>query len=117
MQSAAFFDLEIQPNGQPVAHGKWTNFGYGGGFVLARFNTHGTLDTTFGGTGFINPIVSGEVIPTSAMALQTEDEDELTGACPIVVGFSGPGPGLNGGTVEGIWLQRYDTEGNLDLSF
>ena len=77
------------------------------GTVIARFNTDGSPDTSFGTGGYIIPSVQFEIpIGGGGMVLQPSNEN-------IVVS----GWGLNGGTVQGIWVQRYLPDGTLDTTF
>src|SRR5271167_954358 len=89
---AVVFGIAIQPNGQIVAGAA----GFDGGSV-GRFNSDGSVDTTFGDDGFAvsQSLNSGPGI-LSALALQADGKILVTGA------------GLIG---------RYTTEGQLDTTF
>jgi uncharacterized delta-60 repeat protein len=69
---------------------------FGGGLGLARYNTNGSLDTTFGTGG----IVSNTATQAFAMALQSDGK--------IVVGA---------GTDFSIEVLRFNTNGSLDTTF
>ena len=98
---ACFFAMKLQLNGQVVAAGKWN----AGGAVVARFNADGTLDTTFNGTGFFTQILPFYVY-WDGMVVEPDGR--------IVIA----GQGTNAqGTIVGIWVQRYNTDGTLDVTF
>jgi uncharacterized delta-60 repeat protein len=100
-----FYAVAIQPDGKIVAAGDGTTTFPGGGEDsrgdVVRFNTDGTLDTTFGGTGmtFYPDAVNGSFY--NAVALQSNGE--------IVA--AGQGPNFTA-TVD-----RFNPDGSLDTSF
>ena len=62
--------LAIQSNGKIVAAG-YTGISYGGGdFALSRYNTNGSLDTTFSGDGKLTTDFTGHADAASAVAIQ-----------------------------------------------
>ncbi len=80
-------------------------------FVLARFNTDGTLDTTFGAGGIV-VTAFGEGTDydyANAVAIQTDGKI-------IAAGATGPRSNY-GGTNDKFALVRYNTDGTLDTSF
>jgi uncharacterized delta-60 repeat protein len=99
--TGAFFAMAIQANGEIVVAGS-AGPGTSNSYVeLARFQTNGTLDTTFGTSG----ITTTTAIPftsysnaTGALALQANGE--------IVLAASSPGV-----------LARFTTSGQLDTTF
>ncbi len=89
-------------------------------FALARYNTDGTLDPTFGGgtgkvtTGFA---LSGDINVTSqALSVAIQSDDRIVLAGNTVKGFSGAqdSPANNGFNFA---VARYDANGTLDTSF
>ena len=90
--------VAVQADGKIVEAG--TSSG-GTDVALVRYNTDGSLDTSFGGDGIVVTDVSGDDIVES-IAVQADQK--------IVVG------GSTDGTNEALLL-RYDTIGALDTSF
>lgn len=94
--------LVLQPDGRIVVaglHAWWTS---PVDFIVARYNTDGTLDPAFNGTGFITTNI-GSVDLVQSAVLQPDGK--------IVV--SGYGYGTDGNTA----IVRYNTNGTLDSSF
>src|SRR5262249_46712370 len=71
-------------------------------FFLARFNTNGTLDTTFGSGGMVHTDFGGTSDEAWSLAVQADGKIVLAGG--IVYGFTGE-------------LARYNTNGTLDTNF
>jgi len=87
-------DMVVQPDGKIVI------VGYGLGIVVARYNSNGSLDTSFNGTGMVTtPGGSGY-----AVALQPDGK--------IVVA----GDASNGNDYD-FAVVRYNTDGSLDTTF
>jgi uncharacterized delta-60 repeat protein len=96
-------DMAIQPaDGKIVAAGRAA--GSGGRFALARYNTDGTLDTTFSSDGKVTTNFSGGDDFIFGVEVQPGDGK-------IVV------TGRAGGSGGQIALARYNTDGTLDTSF
>jgi uncharacterized delta-60 repeat protein len=70
---------------------------------VARFNTDGTLDSTFGSGGFAYYSSSGEIDTAVDLALQPDHKI-------VVVG------GANGATDQ-LLVMRYNSDGSLDTTF
>ena len=102
--SVSVYDAALQPDGQIVTAGeRFECFGGGGfscesSFMLVRYNTDGTLDTTFGSNG----VTFGVFGWARAVALQGD-------AKIVAVGSAGGG--------NKFAIARYDTDGTLDRSF
>ena len=95
--------LVIQPDGKIVAAG-YTTTGTGDlNFALARYNSNGTLDTTFDGDGKLTTDFGSHDI-ANAVALQSDGK--------IVAAGSTGGTGT-----YDFALARYNTDGSLDSSF
>ncbi|MFY9586596.1 MAG: Ig-like domain-containing protein [Actinomycetota bacterium] len=92
--------LALQPDGRIVAAGR-ANAGDGGQFALARYETNGDLDATFGGTG----VVTGAFEGGRANALAIYDGKI------VAVGASA------NGFEPGFGLARYAADGSLDPTF
>jgi uncharacterized delta-60 repeat protein len=95
--------LVIQSNGKIIVAG-YTFNGTNDDFALVRYNTDGSLDTTFNGTGIVTtPIGSGDDLGI-AVALQADGKI-------VVGGFS------NNGMRNDFALARYKADGSLDTTF
>jgi uncharacterized delta-60 repeat protein len=95
--------VAIQPDGKVVAAG-FSNNGADSDFALARYNTNGTLDTSFNGTGKVITAIGSGVDEAHAVAIQSDGKI-------IAVGFS------NNGLNNDFALVRYNSNGTLDTSF
>ena len=98
------YSVAIQSDGKIVAAG----FTYPGGgpadFALVRYNTNGTLDTSFDSDGKVTTdIGSGD----TAYSVAIQSDGKIVAA------------GTRGGGLEGndIALARYNTDGSLDTNF
>ena len=100
------FALVRLTDGRLVAGGSTFSTSGDGEFALARYDTGGTLDPTFGSGGQVVTHVSGDHDTIRGLALQSDGK-------LIACGFTIP---LNGGTNTGR-LARYDESGNLDPTF
>ena len=105
--------LAIQPDAKIVVAG------YAGGdpagrvdFALARYNSDGNLDSTFGASGKVITDLFGQFDFAYAAALQPDGRI-------VLAGFSGIVPGFGGGGEEAadFALVRYNSDGSLDTSF
>jgi len=93
--------VAIQVDGKIVAAGRSNGANYD--FAVVRYNTDGTLDTSFGGTGkVVTPVGSYSV--ANSVAIQTDGK--------IVVA----GNSFNGANID-FAVVRYNTNGTLDTSF
>lgn len=77
-----------------------------GRFALARYNTNGILDTSFGGDGKVTTDFGNGTDWVNALAIQSDDKI-------VAVGGSRPQSGNN----VRIALARYNATGTLDTSF
>jgi len=93
--------LAIQSNGQIVVVG---NDGGGGHSVLARYNSNGSLDTSFGTGGYVS--VSNPALAV-ALALQADGK--------IVVAGGGLGPDANDPYIGSVG--RFNPDGSVDTTF
>jgi uncharacterized delta-60 repeat protein len=73
-------------------------------FALARYNTDGSLDTTFSGDGLVTTDFAGDTDRAFGMAIQGDGKI-------VAAGFAGVS-----GTVD-FALARYNTDGSLDTTF
>ncbi len=94
------FDLEIQADGKLVAAGMAGGYSR---FALARYNSDGTLDTSFGGDGKVTTNFTAGADFAFGVAIQTDGKI-------VAVGRAGG----SGGRVA---VARYNVDGTLDTSF
>jgi uncharacterized delta-60 repeat protein len=92
--SAQINDVVLQSNGKIIAVGFADNQ-----FALARYNTNGTLDTTFGSGGIVTTSI-GTTANANSIALQNNGQ--------IIVA---------GNSDTGVIIVRYNTDGSIDTSF
>src|SRR5262249_19172912 len=72
----AFHSVAVQPDGKILAAGSYEGSGFLSELALARYNSDGTPDTTFNGTGKIAPGTPGGMY---SMALAQDGEIVLGG--------------------------------------
>ncbi len=94
----------LQPDGKIVVVGTtWIRSALDWGFAVARFNTDGTLDETFGGTGRVRTVVGDDLSEATGVALDAHGD--------IVV----VGQAASSGAVFAV--VRYTPDGSLDGRF
>ena len=96
------FSVAIQSDGKIVVAG-YSNVGGTFGFALARYNTNGSLDATFGTGGKVTTNYGGD---DRGYSLAIQSDGKI-----VVAGYSNAG-----GTFD-FALARYNTNGSLDTSF
>jgi len=94
--------VAIQPDGRIVVAGS-TRFG-DSDFAVARFNTNGTLDSTFGPSGIRTTDFSGGNDRADSLVIQPDGRILLAGSATV-----------NGNV--GFALVRYNSNGSLDNTF
>jgi uncharacterized delta-60 repeat protein len=97
--------IEMQSNGKTVSC-YLSNFSSSGNIHLTRFNSDGSVDTSFGVNGFVNTILFTEGGGFNIMKIQSNDKIIVTG-CLFNLG--------NGG--YNFATARYNSDGTLDTSF
>jgi uncharacterized delta-60 repeat protein len=98
--------VAIQPDGKMLVAGDnyITPPGWYSDFVIARYNTDGSLDASFGGGGrVITPIGTY----SSAYSLAIQSDGKI-----VAAGFS-----INSSNNADFAIARYNTDGSLDTSF
>jgi uncharacterized delta-60 repeat protein len=95
--------LAIQSDGRIVAAGYSSN-GSNYDFALVRYNTDGTLDTTFGTGGKVTTPVGSDHDAANALVIQSDGRI-------VAAGYS-----YNGSNYD-FALVRYNTDGSLDITF
>ena len=108
--NANAYALAVQSDGKLVAAGNAQNVNQelSTGFAVARFNTDGSLDTTFHGSGTVLLDVSGQGFNNSASAVVVQQDGK------IIVG------GINdstGSSPQVFALVRFNTDGTQDATF
>jgi uncharacterized delta-60 repeat protein len=98
--------VSIQSDGKIVAAGYKLVNGLPNCFALARYNTDGSLDTTFDGDGEVTTTFSGYAYAYS-MAIQSDGKIVVAGS---VANGSSP-------TSSDFALARYNADGSLDTTF
>ncbi len=101
--------LALQADGKIVVAGYAWN-GSNDDFALARYNTNGTLDTTFGAGGKVVTPIGASNDQANALALQADGK-------MVVAGYSASGFGGSPGLNWDFALARYNTNGTLDTAF
>lgn len=95
-------EILVQDDGKLIAVGD--NNTLGTGIALVRYNPDGTLDTTFGTSGFVSTDAQAGVELGNAALLQADGKIVVVGAG-------------SDGSNYGSTIYRYDTDGSLDSSF
>jgi len=95
--------IAIQPDGKLVAAGAAT-INWQGDFALARYNSDGTLDASFGTSGRVTTDLGGFYDGANSVALQSDGK--IVAAGGSVIGF-----------YDNFALARYNSDGTLDTTF
>ena len=97
--------IAVQSNDQIVVVGTSNNGSGNSELAVARFNTDGSLDATFNGTGLVTTSFSAGNDIGSGIAVQSNDQI-------VVVGTSNNGSGNSE-----LAVARFNTDGSLDATF
>ncbi len=97
--------LLVQPDGKIVAVGS-ASIGSYKQLVIARYNSNGTLDSSFGTRGIVQKALSGYDLLGKPLALQPD------GKMVVAAAYTEPSDGLGRGSVT-----RYNVDGSVDTSF
>jgi len=97
------FSLVLQNDGKPVAAGA-SHTGSNSVFALARYNSDGSLDSTFNGTGKVTTSIGGTFDEVQALVLQPDGKLVAAGSTD------------NGANFD-FALVRYNVDGTLDTGF
>lgn len=96
--------MVLQPDGKIIMVGG--NAGTGADFLVARYDTDGTLDESFGGTGtgFVTTDIAGGTDEARAVALQSDGRIIVVGSARV-------------GSNDDFAVVRYGGNGVLDTTF
>jgi uncharacterized delta-60 repeat protein len=101
--------VAIQPDGKIVAAGSsFSSAKTVEDFIVARYNTNGSLDKRFGSNGKITTDFFRNVDQINALVIQPDGKIVVAGVAQL---------GGNGGTPRVFALARYTSEGRPDSSF
>jgi uncharacterized delta-60 repeat protein len=97
--------LAIQPDGK-ILLGGYCNIGdnYNKDFCIARFNSDGTLDTSFGSSGKVIQPIGSSIDEGYSLAIQPDGKILLRGSCD------------NGSNLD-FCIARFNSNGTLDTTF
>ena len=95
--------VAIQADGKIVVAGSRFSTTGGSSFAVVRYNTDGSLDTSFNGTGIVITSVNSSHDYAFSVAIQTDSK--------IVVA------GTSGFSTSNFAIVRYNADGTLDISF
>jgi uncharacterized delta-60 repeat protein len=101
--------MAIQPDGKVVMVGGSTS-----DFVLARYNTNGSLDTSFGTNGLVTHSMLGGTSEEIARAVGIQSDGKI-----VVAGHTGQfgRPGRPAGNRFDHAIVRYNANGSVDTTF
>jgi uncharacterized delta-60 repeat protein len=97
--------IAIDSNGRIVVAGYTDNHSYHYDFALARYNSEGSLDTTFGTNGKVITDFGSTSDLAYALVIDSQGRIVVAGQCVL------------SNSRLGFALARYDTEGIIDTSF
>src|SRR5215831_9343154 len=113
--SAEATSAVVQADGKIVAAG-YANLDGGESFAMARYNSNGTLDTTFGTGGKVGTAFdSGSVSYAQAFSVSVQPDGRI-----VAAGYTEIGACLFNGLEQPCFdfaLARYNSNGTLDASF
>ncbi|UQX01270.1 calcium-binding protein [Streptomyces sp. RerS4] len=97
--------MVVQPDGKIVTVGDGYFDDTSGDFVLVRYNTDGSLDTSFGGDGIVTTDFDVNNEEARALALQPDGKIVAVGGSTSIAG-------------TGAWASaRYNSDGSLDTTY
>ena len=103
--SGTAYALAIQPDGKLVVAGYGSNGGTWSDIALARYDTNGSLDTTFDGDGIVNTDFFNTYESAYGVTILPDGRIAATGYFTF------------GGSDYKFSVVRYNTDGTLDTSF
>lgn len=106
--------LAIQPADGKIVVGGSNGLAGQGNIALIRYNTDGSLDTTFGGTGIVKATLGSPAV-ASAVAINQPVDTKIVVAALAVTSTSTSTSAT--GFVTSIFVLRYNPDGTPDTSF
>ena len=100
--------VALQLDGKIVVVGVTITATQGTDFAVARYNTDGTLDTTFSGDGKVTTNIFGDRDQAADVAIQTDGKIVVVGTAATT---------NQNRTVSDFAVVRYNTDGTLDRTF
>ena len=103
-------DVAIQNDGKIVVLGRKVNLSLSRtGFIVVRYNSNGTLDTTFDGDGAVTTDVSRNLFSAESVVIQNDGKILVAGRLDQIVAL---------GNYQYNWVfVRYNSNGSLDTTF
>ncbi|WP_099070686.1 DUF4347 domain-containing protein [Nostoc linckia] len=99
----ASYSIAVQDDGKILVAG-YSNNGTDKDFAIVRYNSNGTLDTTFNTTGKVITDLNGN--DDGSYSITVQDDGKI-----LVAGYS------NNGTDDDFAIVRYNSDGTLDTTF
>ena len=99
------YSVTVQSDGKILVAGTTYNASGNGDFALARYNTDGSLDTTFDGDGKLTTAIGTSSDSGQSVTLQSDGKILVTGSAYSASGNTD------------FALVRYNTDGSLDNTF
>lgn len=100
------YSVIVQPDGKIVIGGITSSTGINYDFAVVRYNSNGSLDTTFNGTGIVTTAFGGTTINDQIWGMRLQLDGKI-----VVAGQTR----LNG--TDDFALARYNINGSLDTTF
>jgi uncharacterized delta-60 repeat protein len=97
------YSLAIQPDGKILLGGSYSN-GSNNDFCITRFNSDGTLDTSFGSSGKVIQPIGSSSDNGNSLAIQPDGKILFGGHC-------------DSGSNNDFCIARFNSNGTLDTSF
>ncbi len=103
-------DVEVLSNGKILVTGSSLDTNFHGGLLVARINSDGTVDSSFGGAGTGYAVVDDLTVGNDALIVLPDGS--------FIVGATAPtGTPLNDGIANKVQLLKFNADGSRDLSF
>jgi uncharacterized delta-60 repeat protein len=117
----AITQMVLQPDGKIVGAGTVQMSSGTLDFALARYNSDGSADASFGGTGLVITNFDGNQDVATGVALQADGKIVVAGSSLTTAAAAAPSQfffyPLAGPTASQIAVARYNTDGSLDAGF
>jgi len=107
-ENAQAYDSVLQADGKLIVVGDTYSIAPGSSFLISRYLTDGSLDTTFNGSGYTSLLARDHAM-ASGVAVQSDGK--------IVVVGTAMAPGGTGSNSSDMMVVRLNADGSLDTSF